>query len=231
MTHYLFSSSTAKYIWKSIATFGLFTLVQSIMIAYILLPETQIITLVIFTLSFLGVIIMPLWFSNINPKTLFYRESAVKPIPTFIAGYIIVSVIDTLFNFIIGSETYTIAQPNQDLINLVMDNATYLIMPLTVLVAPIVEELIFREWLPKFFRNVGRKLKLTDNTATLLGFIIGSLLFTLMHMPTGLQGWVIYGGLSAVLLYIRYKFSIRAAIMMHFYYNTFVMVALLIGIA
>lgn len=230
MKHYLFTSTTAKYVWKSIATFSLFTITQSFMLSYLIAPGYQAIILGIYGLTFLLTFIIPLWFDKLHPKTLMTKQNAVKPIPVFILGYTLISLINLALSFIIGADAYEIAQPNQDVINAVMDHAIYLVLPMTVLLAPIVEELVFREWLPKFFRNIGRKLRINDRYAVIGGFILGSLVFASLHMPTGLQGWVVYGGLSSVLLVVRYKYSIQAAIMMHFYYNTFVMVALLLNI-
>lgn len=231
MKHYLFTSTTAKYIWKSIATFMLFTIAQSFMLLYLLMPDNDLVIISVYALLTALAFALPFWFDKLHPKTLITRRNAIKPIPVFVLGYTGISLINAGFTFIFGAEAYEIAQPNQDLINAIMEDAVYLILPMTVLLAPIIEELIFREWLPKFFRNVGRKLGMVERYAVIGGFILGSLFFTLLHMPTGLQGWIVYGGLSGVLLLVRYKYSIQAAIMMHFYYNTFVMVALLLGFA
>lgn len=228
MKHYLFTSTTAKYIWKSIATLGLFTLTQSFMLAYILAPSNQGFVMVLYIFTFIVTLLTPLWFNRTHPKAFITKRNAVKPLPTFLIGYAIISLLNGILTYIIGADSYAIAQPNQDIIEMVMEQAIYLILPMTVFIAPIVEELIFREWLPKLFRNIGRKFKMNDHNATLGGFIIGSLFFTLLHMPAGLQGWVAYGGLSAILGFVRYKFTIEASIMMHFYYNVFAMAVLLL---
>lgn len=230
MKHYLFTSTTAKYVWKSIATLFLFTVTQSFMLSYLLVPSNQNLIIGLYVFMFILTLIIPLWFNQLHPKTLIVKANALTPVPSFVLGYAVISVLNFALTFVIGAETYEIAQPNQGVINTVMDQAVYLILPMTMLLAPIVEELIFREWMPKFFRNIGRKLNINERYAVMGGFILGSLLFTLLHMPAGLQGWIVYGGLSCILLIIRYKFSIQAAIMMHFYYNTFVMVVLLFGL-
>ena len=228
MKHYLFTSTTAKYIWKSIATLGLFTLTQSFMLAYLIAPSNQGFFMGLYIFIFIVTLFTPLWFNRIHPKAFIEKRNAVKPLPTFLIGYAIITLLNIILTYVLGAESYAIAQPNQDIIEMVMEQAIYLILPMTVFIAPIVEELIFREWLPKLFRNIGRKFKMNDYYATLGGFIIGSLFFTLLHMPAGLQGWVMYGGLSAVLAYTRYKFTIEASIMMHFYYNVFAMSVLLL---
>lgn len=228
MKHYLFTSTTAKYIWKSIATLGLFTLTQSFMLSYLIAPSNQGFFMGLYIFIFIVTLFTSLWFNRIHPKTLITKRNAVKPLPTFLTGYAIISILNAILTYVLGEESYTIAQPNQGVIEMIMGQAIYLILPMTVFIAPIVEELIFREWLPKLFRNIGRKFKMNDYYATLGGFIIGSFLFTLMHMPVGLQGWIVYGGLAAVLGFVRYKFTIQASIMMHFYYNAFVMAVLLL---
>lgn len=231
MKHYLFTSTTAKYIWKSIATLGLFTLTQSFMLAYLIAPSNQGFFMGLYIFIFIATLFTPLWFNRTHPKAFITKRNAVKPLPTFLIGYAIITLLNIILTYVLGAESYTIAQPNQGVIEKVMEQAIYLILPITVFIAPIVEELIFREWLPKLFRNIGRKFKMNDYYATLGGFIIGSLFFTLLHMPAGLQGWVVYGGLSAVLGFVRYKFTIEASIMMHFYYNVFAMTVMLMGLA
>lgn len=231
MKHYLFTSTTAKYIWKSIATLGLFTLTQSFMLTYLLAPSNQGFFMGLYIFIFIVTLFAPLWLNGIHPKAFITKRNAVKPLPTFLIGYTIILLLNGILTYVLGAESYTIAQPNQDIIEMVMEQAIYLILPMTVFIAPIVEELIFREWLPKLFRNIGRKFKMKDRNAALGGFIIGSLFFTLLHMPAGLQGWVVYGGLSAVLGFVRYKFTIEASIMMHFYYNVFAMIVTLMGLA
>lgn len=231
MKHYLFTSTTAKYIWKSIATLGLFTLTQSFILSYILAPSNQAFFMGLYIFIFIATLFTPLWFNRTHPKDFITKRNAIKPLPTFLIGYAIITLLNLILTYVLGAERYAIAQPNQDIVEMVMEQAIYLILPMTVFIAPIVEELIFREWLPKLFRNIGRKFKMNDRNATLGGFIIGSLCFTLLHMPAGLQGWVVYGGLSAVLGYVRYKFTIEASIMMHFYYNVFAMAVTSIGLA
>lgn len=228
MKHYLFTSTTAKYIWKSIATLGLFTLTQSSMFAYLFAPSNQGFFMGLYIFMFIATLLIPLWFDRMHPKAFITKQNAVKPLPTFLIGYAIIMLLNVVLTYTLGAESYVIAQPNQDAIEMAMEQVIYLILPMTVFIAPIAEELIFREWLPKLFRNIGRKFKMKDRSATLGGFIIGSLLFTLLHMPVGLQGWVVYGGLSAVLGFVRYKFTIEASIMMHFYYNLFVTAVLLL---
>ena len=230
MIYHLFKSKTAKYAWKSIAVFMLFTLVQSIMLIYLAFPEQTVVIVGLYAACFIASIRISLTFARIRVAELFTKETALYPIKYFLGGWIILLIVNALALWIIGSENYLTSQPNQESINLLMDNVFYLIFPLTVFVAPIVEELIFREWLPNFFRNIGQAVNKTSRLPEIIGFFTGSFLFTLMHAPTGLQGWITYGGLSLILLGIRLKYTVKASIMMHFYYNTFsILLYLFIG--
>lgn len=227
MKHYLFTSTTIKYIWKSTFAFFLFTMAQSFVLTYVLMPDYQSTLFQLYSVFFLSSIIVPLWLEKIHPKTLIEKKHAIDPIPAFLIGYVGLVVVNETFTYFF-EEWYVIDQANQQMVEIMMDEALFLMAPMVILLAPIVEELVFREWIPKFLRNVGRKIKINAKYAEIGGFILGSLLFTLIHSPTGLQGWVIYGGLSIVLLVIRLKYSIQAVIMIHFYYNTFQLITILL---
>lgn len=69
-----------------------------------------------------------------------------------------------------------------------------LLIVLTAIAAPIVEETIMRGLiLGRVFNN------------SYLGVIISSLLFGLLHMPTDIGSWIIYGGMGLVLALIYHK--------------------------
>ena len=69
-----------------------------------------------------------------------------------------------------------------------------LLIILTAIAAPIVEETIMRGLiLGRVFNN------------SYLGVIISSLLFGLLHMPTDIGSWIIYGGMGLVLALIYHK--------------------------
>lgn len=61
--------------------------------------------------------------------------------------------------------------------------------------AALTEEIICRGLIPEFFP---KKL-------AILGHLVGTLVFAALHMPTGIISWFIYGGMGAVLAYIRYR--------------------------
>ena len=62
-----------------------------------------------------------------------------------------------------------------------------------VVVSPIVEELVFRELLPY------------ATGPSYISFISSSVLFIVLHTPSGVSGWVNYGILSSMFLYARLK--------------------------
>lgn len=64
-----------------------------------------------------------------------------------------------------------------------------------VLIAPLIEELIFRYLIPKvLFKNY-----------EVIGFIVGVLGFALVHGADSLGDWIIYGGMGAVMAFLYYK--------------------------
>jgi len=62
-----------------------------------------------------------------------------------------------------------------------------------VVVSPIVEELVFRELLPY------------ATGPSYISFIVSSVLFIVLHTPSGVSGWMNYGILSSMFLYARLK--------------------------
>lgn len=96
---------------------------------------------------------------------------------------------------------------NQEALNSI-PKFTYAIM--AVLLAPMIEELIFRGLL--MGRVFGQK--------SWLGLVVSSLLFGALHMPTDIGSWVIYGGMGAVLgLVYRYSGKLEYVIAIHFLNN------------
>ena len=84
-----------------------------------------------------------------------------------------------------------------------------LLIVLTVIAAPIVEETVMR----------GLILGRTFNNSY-FGVIISSLLFGLLHMPTNIGSWVIYGGMGFVLAVVYHKTQkLEYTIAIHFINN------------
>lgn len=84
-----------------------------------------------------------------------------------------------------------------------------LLVVLTAIAAPIVEETVMR----------GLILGRTFNNSY-FGVIISSLLFGLLHMPTNIGSWVIYGGMGLVLAVVYHKTQkLEYTIAIHFINN------------
>lgn len=64
-----------------------------------------------------------------------------------------------------------------------------------VVMAPVLEELVFRGFFFKFFFRENR----------LFAYLLSSLLFTLIHMPTDVISFVTYGSLALVMGFVYYK--------------------------
>ncbi|MCF2666249.1 CPBP family intramembrane glutamic endopeptidase [Streptococcus alactolyticus] len=84
-----------------------------------------------------------------------------------------------------------------------------LLITLTVITAPIVEETVMRGLiLGKVFNN------------SYLGVLLSSFLFGLLHMPTDLGSWIIYGGMGLVLALIYHRTQkLEYTIAVHFINN------------
>lgn len=111
-----------------------------------------------------------------------------------------------------------VVQPNQEaLTNSFADSAVPMAIYI-VLIAPITEELIFREFLPSVFYY---KKSI---------YIVTAILFTLLHLPNGLEGLLIYGSLSALFTYLRYAGgNIRYNLIMHIAWNTFGLIIMILS--
>lgn len=83
---------------------------------------------------------------------------------------------------------------------------------LTVIVAPIVEETVFRGFI------MGRVF----DRQSILGLLISSFLFGLAHLPTSIGAWIIYGGMGLVLGWVYRKTEkLEYTMMIHFLNNGF----------
>ncbi|WP_186320378.1 CPBP family intramembrane glutamic endopeptidase [Paenibacillus sp. Y412MC10] len=77
-----------------------------------------------------------------------------------------------------------------------------------VILAPVTEELVFRELLPN---TLG---------PSFISFISSSLLFVAIHSPSGIMGWTSYGIMTAGFLYARLgQRTIYASIAVHVVWN------------
>ena len=114
---------------------------------------------------------------------------------------------------------------NQSTINSLVENssliATFFML---VLIAPICEEILCRGIIPKkIFRGKEK-----------LGFVVGAIVFALLHMPTNLPSVIIYGGMSTVLTWTAYKTErLEMSILLHMILNgvAFCLIAILVLIS
>ena len=114
---------------------------------------------------------------------------------------------------------------NQSILNGLVQNSSLIsTFFLLVLIAPICEEILCRGIIPKkIFRGKEK-----------LGFIVGAIVFALLHMPTNLPSVIIYGGMSAVLTWTAYKTErLEMSILLHMILNgiAFCLLALLVLIS
>lgn len=127
---------------------------------------------------------------------------------------IIVTLFGILFTSVLLS-TFTAksgfvvdTQPNQQIIN---DTLTLFPIPMlfsVLIVAPIVEELIFRELLP------------FATGPSYLSFILSSVFFIIAHSPIGLIGWLTYGITTVGLLSARLvNNNVYTGIIIHLIWN------------
>ena len=114
---------------------------------------------------------------------------------------------------------------NQSILNGIVQNSSLIsTFFLLVLIAPICEEILCRGIIPKkIFRGKEK-----------LGFIVGAIVFALLHMPTNLPSVIIYGGMSTVLTWTAYKTErLEMSILLHMILNgiAFCLLALLVLIS
>ena len=95
----------------------------------------------------------------------------------------------------------------------------FLLITFTVIMAPIVEELVFRGLL------MGRVF----NPDSIVGLIVSGLLFGLVHTPNSIGVWIVYAGMGFVLGIAYRKFQkLEYCIMAHIINNTIAVSMLLL---
>lgn len=106
------------------------------------------------------------------------------------------------------NETTTSNQSNIN--DLVQNSSLISSFFLLALLAPICEEILCRGVIPKkLFRG-------KEN----VGYIVGAIIFALLHLPTNLPSLLIYGGMSTVLTWTVYKTQrLEMSILLHMIVN------------
>ena len=114
---------------------------------------------------------------------------------------------------------------NQSTINNLVQNSSLISsFFLLVLIAPICEEILCRGIIPKKIFHGKEKL----------GYLVGAVVFALLHTPTNLPSLLIYGGMSTVLTWTAYRTErLEMSILLHMIVNgiAFCLLALLVLIS
>lgn len=112
-----------------------------------------------------------------------------------------------------------VSQPNQQSINELMSVQFIPMVFFTVLLAPIVEELVFREYLPTAFGS------------SIIAYGLSGLLFLFLHQPSGLIGWAIYTVMTTGFIWMKIKSNNTVQSMVgHSIYNGVGILLIILGV-
>ena len=147
-----------------------------------------------------------------------------KDLARLVLSYLVVFATNLLGSLLLRL-TNEATTNNQSILNGLVQNSSLIsTFFLLVLIAPICEEILCRGIIPKkIFRGKEK-----------LGFVVGAIVFALLHMPTNLPSVIIYGGMSTVLTWTAYKTErLEMSILLHMILNgiAFCLLALLVLIS
>ena len=147
-----------------------------------------------------------------------------KDLARLVLSYLVIFATNLLGSLLLRL-TNEATTSNQSILNGLVQNSSLIsTFFLLVLIAPICEEILCRGIIPKkIFRGKEK-----------LGFIVGAIVFALLHMPTNLPSVIIYGGMSTVLTWTAYKTErLEMSILLHMILNgiAFCLMALLVLIS
>lgn len=141
-------------------------------------------------------------------------------------GILLLGELGILFTSIVGSTVMSLLDhvrttTNQASINQMLSPDTLFPMGiLIVLLAPILEEILFRGIIPQKIFHGHEKW----------GYLLGWLLFTLLHTPSNLGSFIVYGGMSAILTYLAYRSQrLEMSIFLHMIQNSLGYIIMLIA--
>lgn len=147
-----------------------------------------------------------------------------KDLARLVLSYLVIFATNLLGSALLRMMNETTTSNQSTLNGLVQNSSLISTFFLIVLVAPICEEILCRGIIPqKIFRGKEK-----------LGFVIGAIVFALLHMPTNLPSVIIYGGMSTVLTWTAYKTErLEMSILLHMILNgiAFCLLALLVLIS
>lgn len=147
-----------------------------------------------------------------------------KDLARLVLSYLVIFATNLLGSLLLRL-TNEATTSNQSILNGLVQNSSLIsTFFLLVLIAPICEEILCRGIIPKkIFRGKEK-----------LGFVVGAIVFVLLHMPTNLPSVIIYGGMSTVLTWTAYKTErLEMSILLHMILNgiAFCLLALLVLIS
>ena len=147
-----------------------------------------------------------------------------KDLARLVLSYLVILATNLLGSLLLRL-TNEVTTNNQSILNGIVQNSSLIsTFFLLVLIAPICEEILCRGIIPKkIFRGKEK-----------LGFVVGAIVFALLHMPTNLPSVIIYGGMSTVLTWTAYKTErLEMSILLHMIVNgiAFSLLALLVLIS
>ena len=147
-----------------------------------------------------------------------------KDLARLVLSYLVIFATNLLGSLLLRL-TNEVTTSNQSILNGLVQNSSLIsTFFLLVLIAPICEEILCRGIIPKkIFRGKEK-----------LGFVVGAIVFALLHMTTNLPSVIIYGGMSTVLTWTAYKTErLEMSILLHMILNgiAFCLLALLVLIS
>ncbi len=147
-----------------------------------------------------------------------------KDLARLVLSYLVIFATNLLGSLLLRL-TNEVTTSNQSILNGIVQNSSLIsTFFLLVLIAPICEEILCRGIIPKkIFRGKEK-----------LGFVVGAIVFALLHIPTNLPSVIIYGGMSTVLTWTAYKTErLEMSILLHMILNgiAFCLLALLVLIS
>lgn len=133
-----------------------------------------------------------------------------KDLARLVLSYLVIFATNLLGSLLLRL-TNEATTSNQSILNGLVQNSSLIsTFFLLVLIAPICEEILCRGIIPKkIFRGKEK-----------LGFVVGAIVFALLHLPTNLPSVIIYGGMSTVLTWTAYKTErLEMSILLHMIVN------------
>ncbi|WP_308688360.1 CPBP family intramembrane glutamic endopeptidase [Streptococcus oralis] len=147
-----------------------------------------------------------------------------KDLARLVLSYLVIFATNLLGSALLRMMNETTTSNQSTLNGLVQNSSLISTFFLIVLVAPICEEILCRGIIPqKIFRGKEK-----------LGFVVGAIVFALLHTPTNLPSVIIYGGMSTVLTWTAYKTGrLEMSILLHMILNgiAFCLIALVVLIS